>query len=86
LVPVSLGQRAAAAAREFKDNIVSVESCPFYTLAMWKDGTCSKKPVAFSQTGSDRPDHDMGSGKFFVRLGDTLAAEMVDLREMRQKQ
>ena len=42
--------------------------------------------MEFSQIGSDRPDHDTGSGKFFVRPGDALAAEMVDLRKVRQKQ
>ncbi len=82
--PVSLGQRAAAEAPEFKGTIASVESYPFYALdalAMWKDGTWSKKPVEFSQIGSDRPYHYMGSGKFFVRLGDALGTAMVDLRK-----
>ncbi len=82
--PVSLGQRAAAAAPEFKGTVASVESYPFYALdalAMWKDGTWSKKPVEFSQIGSDRPYHYMGSGKFFVRLGDALATAMADLRK-----
>ncbi len=82
--PVSLGQRAAAAAPDFKGTVASVESYPFYALdalAMWKDGTWSKKPVEFSQIGSDRPYHYMGSGKFFVRFGDALATEMVELRK-----
>ncbi len=85
---VSLGQRAAAAVPEFKDNVAIVESYPFYALdalAMWKDGTWSKKPIEFSQIGSDRPYHYMGSGKFFVRLGDALATGMVDLKK-KQKQ
>jgi len=80
--PVSVGQREAAAAPEFKDNVASVESYPFYALdalAMWKDGTWSKRGVEFSLVGSDRPYHYMGSGKFFVRLGDALATTMADL-------
>ena len=80
--PVSVGQREAAAAPEFKDNVASVESYPFYALdalAMWKDGTWSKRGADFSTIGSDRPYHYMGSGKFFVRLGDALSASMVDL-------
>ncbi len=80
--PVSVGQREAAAAPEFKDNVASVESYPFYALdalAMWKDGTWSKRGADFSLIGSDRPYHYMGSGKFFVRLGDALAAAMADL-------
>ena len=82
--PVSLGQRAAAAAPEFKDNVTSVESYPFFALdalKMWTDGTWSKQPVEFSQIGSDRPYHYMGSGKFFVRLGDALASAMFELRK-----
>lgn len=82
---VSVGQRETAATPEFKGNLVAVESYPFYALdalKMWTDGTWSKKPVEFSQIGSDRPYHYMGSGKFFVRLGDALATAMVDLRKM----
>ena len=86
--PVSLGQRAAAAAPEFKDNVASVESYPFFALdalKMWTDGTWSKQPVEFSQIGSDRPYHYMGSGKFFVRLGDALATEMVELLKKQKR-
>ena len=81
---VSVGQREAAAAPEFKDNVVAVESYPFYALdalKMWTDGTWSKRGADFSLIGSDRPYHYMGSGKFFVRLGDALATAMVDLRK-----
>ncbi len=80
--PVSVAQREAAAAPEFKDNVASVESYPFYALdalAMWKDGTWSKRGADFFTIGSDRPYHYMGSGKLFVRWGDALAASMADL-------
>jgi len=86
--PVSLVQRAAAAAPEFKDNVASVESYPFFALdalKMWTDGTWGKRPVEFAQIGSDRPYHYMGSGKFFVRFGDALAAAMVELRKKQKR-
>ena len=54
-------------------------------LKMWTDGTWSKQPVEFSQIGSDRPYHYMGSGKFFVRLGDALATEMAELRKKQKR-
>ncbi len=80
---VSVGQRAAAAAPEFKDTVVAVESYPFFDLnalaIFQKDWT--KHQLEFFQVGSDRPYHYMGSGKFFVRIGDALATAMVDLRK-----
>lgn len=80
---VSVGQREAAAAPEFKGNVVAVESYPFFDLnalaIFQKDWT--KHQLEFFQVGSDRPYHYMGSGKFFVRLGDALATAMVDLRK-----
>ena len=86
---VSVAQREAAAAPEFKDNVACVESYPFYAVdaaEMWWDGTWGKRLVEFSQIASDRPYHYMGSGKFFVRLGDalataTLATAMCELME-----
>ncbi|MCE9562073.1 MAG: hypothetical protein K8U57_08465 [Planctomycetes bacterium] len=48
---------------------------------MWTEGTWSKQPVEFAQIGSDRPYHYMGSGKFFMCLGDALATAMVDLKK-----
>jgi alpha-galactosidase len=80
--PVSVAQREAAAAPEFKDNVTSVESYPFYALdalKMWTDGTWGKRGADFSLIASDRPYHYMGSGKLFVRWGDALATSMVDL-------
>lgn len=84
---VSVGQREAAAAPEFKDNVVAVESYPFYDLVALelfkKDWT--KYPVEWPLVGSDRPYHYMGSGKFFVRLGDAFATAMVDLRKKQKE-
>lgn len=84
---VSVGQREAAAAPEFKDNVVSVESYPFFALdaleIFKKDWT--KHLLEFSLVGSDRPYHYMGSGKFFVRFGDALATAMADLKNKQQQ-
>jgi len=78
---VSVAQREAAAAPEFKGNAISVESYPFYAVDAFemfrKDWT--KRLVEFSQIASDRPYHYMGSGKFFVSFGDALAGSMAEL-------
>ena len=78
---VSLAQRAAAAAPEFKDNVVAVESYEVYDLsayAVYKKGW-AKHFAQWSAVGSDRPYHYLGSGKFFVRFGDAMADAMVEL-------
>ncbi len=78
---VSVGQREAAAAAEFKGTVTSVESYPFYAVdafEIFKKGW-AQHLLEFSLVGSERPYHYMGSGKFFVRLGDALATAMVDL-------
>ena len=78
---VSVGQRAAANAAEFKDNVVAVESYTEYSLfsqKIFKKGW----PTHFHEwdtVGSDRPYHYLGSGAFFVRLGDSFAVSMADL-------
>jgi hypothetical protein len=84
---VSVGQRDAAAAPEFKDNVVSVESYPFFALDALEifKNDWTKHLLEFSLVGSDRPYHYMGSGKFFVRFGDALATAMIDLKDKQQK-
>jgi len=84
---VSVAQREAAAAPEFKDNVASVESYPFYAVdafEMFRSGEWSKRLAEASQIMSDRPYHYMGSGKFFVRFGDALATSMVELMEKQE--
>ncbi len=82
---VSVAQREAAAAPEFKGNVIAVESYPYYDMRAFdifkKDWT--KHLLEFSLVGSDRPYHYMGSGTFFARFGDALATAMVDLRKKR---
>ena len=75
---VSLAQRAAAASTEFSGRVVSVESYKDYSLyshQIFEKGW----PEHFHEwdtVGSDRPYHYLGSGAFFVRLGDSFARAM----------
>jgi hypothetical protein len=80
---VSLGQRAAATAPEFKGNVAAVESYKVYDLIAlevfkkrWQNHFAE-----WCAVGSDRPYHYLGSGKFFVRFGDALATAMAELIE-----
>jgi alpha-galactosidase len=78
---VSLGQREAAKAPEFKGKVVSVESYQDYSNfshEIFSKGW-PKHYHEWDSVGSDRPYHYLGSGTFFVRLGDSFANAMVDL-------
>ena len=78
---VSLGQRAAAQAPEFKGNVLAVESYTEYSL--YSHEIFSKGwPEHYHEwdtVGSDRPYHYLGSGTFFARLGDSFAKAMAEL-------
>ncbi|MDC0325494.1 sialate O-acetylesterase [bacterium] len=80
---VSTGQREAAKVPEFKDNVLAVESYTEYSL--FSNEIFSKGwPKHYHEwdiVGSDRPYHYLGSGTFFVRLGDAFAKSMADLLE-----
>ena len=78
---VSAGQREAAKAPEFKDNVASVESYTeysHYSNKVFEKGW-PKHFHEWDTVGSDRPYHYLGSGAFFVRLGDAFATSMADL-------
>lgn len=78
---VSVGQREAAKAPEFKDNVLAVESYTEYaldSLEVFNKGW-PKHFLEWDTVGSDRPYHYLGSGKFFVRLGDSFAKSMAEL-------
>jgi hypothetical protein len=78
---VSVGQREAARAPAFKDNVVAVESYTeysHYSNEIFKKGW-PKHFHEWDTVGSDRPYHYLGSGAFFVRLGDSFADSMADL-------
>lgn len=78
---VSLGQREAAKAPEFKGNVMSVESYNDYSN--FSHEIFSKGwPEHYHEwdtVGSDRPYHYLGSGTFFVRLGDSFANAIAEL-------
>jgi alpha-galactosidase len=75
---VSVAQREAAAVPEFKGNVVAVESYTEYALDSLEvfNAGWPKNYYAWDLVGSDRPYHYLGSGKFFVRLGDAFATAM----------
>ena len=78
---VSVAQRQAASAPEFKGNVTSVESYKVYDLkarGVYDQGW-AKRFAEWCVVGSDRPYHYLGSGKFFVRLGDAFAKSMSQL-------
>jgi alpha-galactosidase len=78
---VSVAQREAAKAREFKDNVLAVESYTEYALDSLKvyNSGWADHYSQWDTVGSDRPYHYLGSGKFFVRFGDALATAMATL-------
>ena len=78
---VSLGQRKAAQAQGFKGNVLAVESYKDYSLfsnEVYKRGW-AKHFHEWVTVGSDRPYHYLGSGGFFVRLGDSFAEAMAQM-------
>jgi len=85
--PVSVAQRAAAALPEFKGNVAAVESYPYYTQEIYPIFTAWRTPQwdsvkdLWGRFGSDRPYHYLGSGKFFVRLGDAFATVMAGMQK-----
>ena len=78
---VSLGQREAAKLPEFHGNVRAVESYTeysHYSNEIFKKGW-PEHYHEWDTVGSDRPYHYLGSGAFFVRLGDSFATSMADL-------
>lgn len=78
---VSVGQREAAKAPEFNNNVVAVESYTEYSTfsnKIFQKGW-PEHYHEWDTVGSDRPYHYLGSGAFFVRLGDSFARSMADL-------
>ena len=78
---VSVGQRVAAGTPEFQGNVLAVETWKVYdleALEIFKKGW-QENFAEWSAVGSDRPYHYLGSGRFFVRLGDAFASAMSEL-------
>ncbi|MDF1710997.1 MAG: sialate O-acetylesterase [Akkermansiaceae bacterium] len=83
---VSVAQRESARAPEIKDNVLSVESYTEYSLyshEIFSKGW-PKHYYEWDTVGSDRPYHYLGSGAFFVRLGDSFAKSMTELIEKKK--
>lgn len=78
---ISVAQRDAAAAPRFKGNVVAVESYTEYALDSLElfNAGWQKNYYEWDLVGSDRPYHYLGSGKFFVRLGDAFATAMAGM-------
>ncbi len=83
---VSLVQRKAAQFPEFSGNVRAVESYTQYSNyshAVFQKGWPAHYHE-WSTVGSDRPYHYLGSGAFFVRLGDAFAENMATLMDLRE--
>jgi alpha-galactosidase len=77
---VSVAQRAAAKSPEFKGNVASVESYEVYSHDAYEVYKGWQQHFAeWCVVGSDRPYHYLGSGKFFVRFGNSLGKQMLKL-------
>ncbi len=78
---VSVAQREAAALPEFEGNVVAVESYTEYAHDSWEvfSAGWGQNWYVWDLVGSDRPFHYLGSGKFFVRLGDAFATAMAGM-------
>ncbi len=84
--PVVKAQREVGQKPEFKGNVAIVETLPFYDHPIWPLYTEWRKRVPeWSMVGSHVACHYLGSGRFFVRLGDGLATAMVDLMKQQQQ-
>jgi len=80
---VSQAQRRAAQFPEFAGNVRAVESYTqysHYSHEVFKKGWPAHYHE-WSTVGSDRPYHYLGSGAFFVRLGNAFAENMAELME-----
>ncbi|MDG2224019.1 MAG: hypothetical protein P8L85_21745 [Rubripirellula sp.] len=84
---VSVGQREAAKAMGAENHVASVESYTEYS--QFSNNIFQKGwPEHYHEwdtVGSDRPYHYLGSGSFFVRLGDAFASSMNELIANQQK-
>ena len=78
---VSLAQRAAAETMGTENGVASVESYKDYSLysnEVFQKGW-PQHYHEWDTVGSDRPYHYLGSGAFFVRLGNSFANSMLNL-------
>lgn len=83
---VSVSQREVANVPQFKGNVAAVESFTEYSHFSKQvfDKGWPKHYHEWDTVGSDRPYHYLGSGAFFVRLGDSFATAMAKLMDAKE--
>lgn len=82
--PVVRAQRAVGKMPEFKGNAAIVETLQYYDQQIWPLWPKWKEHYPeWHMAGSHVACHYLGSGRFFVRLGDALSTAMVGM--MKQK-
>lgn len=78
--PVVLAQRAVGQMPEFKDNVAIVETLQYYDQKIWPLWPTWKEHFPeWYMVGSHVACHYLGSGRFFVRLGDALSTAMAGM-------
>jgi hypothetical protein len=77
--PVVKAQREVGRKPDFKGNVAIVETLPFYDHQIWPVYAEWRTRPEWGMVGSHVACHYLGSGRFFVRLGDGLATAMADL-------
>ena len=84
--PVVLAQRAVGRMPEFKGNVTIVETLQYYDQQIWPLWPTWKEHFPeWYMVGSHVACHYLGSGRFFVRLGDALSTAMVGMRSHDEK-
>jgi alpha-galactosidase len=82
--PVVRAQRAVGKMPEFKGNVAIVETLQYYDQQIWPLWPKWKEHYPeWHMAGSHVACHYLGSGRFFVRLGDALSSAMAGM--MKQK-
>lgn len=83
--PVVRAQRDVGLRPEFKGNVAIVETLAFYDHPAWPLYVEWRNRIPeWSMVGSHVACHYLGSGRFFVRLGDALAAATVDMMKQQE--
>ena len=78
--PVVLAQRAVGQMPEFKGNMAIVEMLQYYDQQIWPLWPKWREHYPeWHMVGSHVACHYLGSGRFFVRLGDGLSTAMVEM-------
>ena len=83
--PVVRAQREVGQMPELRGNVAIVETLPFYDHPIWPLYTVWRQRFPeWSMVGSHVACHYLGSGRFFVRLGDGLSTAMVEMMKQQQ--